>query len=240
MRIMQINLWTGRIKYPLKKFIARAGVDILCGQEAVWKEDDQEQIENLFTTADQIKNFGEFQDDFRTANMGMRLGNGVMMMGNVVMSRSKLVEKEEKLVHGVPNLEDGKMIDHAYFAQKVVIGEGVVVVNYHGYWKPEPIGDENTVVAMEKVAEMIRGETRPVVMCGDLNVISESPAMRCLDFMRDLTEESGVKTTLSGLGFQGEVACDHVLVNDKVKVRDFRVIDELVTDHKAIIVEIEA
>ena len=239
MKIMQINLWTGRIKYPLRKFIEEERVDILCGQEAAWEEGNQEQIENLFTTADQIKSFGGFRDDFRTANMGMRLGSGTMLIGNVVMSRRGLLEKEEKLVHGEPNLEDGKMIDHAYFAQKVVTEDGIVIVNYHGYWKPEPIGDENTVAAMEKVAEMIRGEMRPVVMCGDLNVVYKSPAMRCLDFMRDLTEENGIKTTLSGLGFQGEVACDHILVNERVKVKDFRVIDELVTDHKAIVVEIE-
>ena len=77
------------------------------------------------------------------------------------------------------------------------------------------------------------------MMCGDFNIIHASPAMRELDFLRDLTEEYGVTNTLSGLKFDGEVACDHILVNDKVTVQNFGVIDKIVSDHKGLVAEID-
>jgi endonuclease/exonuclease/phosphatase family metal-dependent hydrolase len=61
--------------------------------------------------------------------------------------------------------------------------------------------------------------------------------MRELDFLHDLTHEKGIKNTLSGLKFNGEVACDHILVNDLVKVKRFEVLGDLVSDHKALVLE---
>ena len=92
---------------------------------------------------------------------------------------------------------------------------------------------------MGKVANIVKGLSDPLVMCGDLNVTSASPAMRKLDFLHDLTEENGIKNTLSGLKFTGEVACDHILVDDKVVVRGFEVLDNLISDHKGLVVDLE-
>jgi endonuclease/exonuclease/phosphatase family metal-dependent hydrolase len=76
-------------------------------------------------------------------------------------------------------------------------------------------------------------------MCGDLNIIHEAPAMREIDFLRDLTEENNIKNTLSGLKFNGEVACDHILVNDLIEVQHFEVLDDLISDHKALAIDIK-
>ena len=92
---------------------------------------------------------------------------------------------------------------------------------------------------MRKAADMIRDENGPVLMCGDLNVIAESPAMRELDFLTDLTAETGTKQTLMNLKFVKDVACDHVLISDGIKWSNFEVHKELVSDHAAVSVEIE-
>ena len=76
-------------------------------------------------------------------------------------------------------------------------------------------------------------------MCGDLNIVHESPAMRPLDFLRDLTYENNVKTTLSGLKYDGAVPCDHILVNDEVVASCLTVHPDLVSDHLGISVDIE-
>jgi len=95
-----------------------------------------------------------------------------------------------------------------------------------------------TVKTMGKVADEIKKTEGPIAMCGDLNVVSASPAMRELDFLRDLTAENKLKTTLSGLKFDGEVACDHILVSDEVEVQDFKMRNELISDHFALEAEI--
>lgn len=115
---------------------------------------------------------------------------------------------------------------------------GVNIVTHHGYWRPDPYGDKETIASMHKVAGFVKDLAGPIVMCGDLNVVYASPAMRELDFLRDLTDEYNIRNTLMGLKFSGEVACDHILVNDQIEVRNFEALDNLVSDHKALEVEI--
>ena len=92
---------------------------------------------------------------------------------------------------------------------------------------------------MKIVADKLKEIDGPLVFCGDLNLKYEAPAMRSLDFLRNLTQENGVKTTLSGLKFNGAVPCDYILVNDFVTVEKFAVIPDIVSDHLGIMAEIE-
>ena len=76
-------------------------------------------------------------------------------------------------------------------------------------------------------------------MCGDLNIIYDSPAMRPFDFLTDLTHEYNIDNTLVGLKFDGKVACDHILINDQVKAVDFTVSDRIISDHKPLLATLE-
>ncbi len=243
MKILQLNVWTGRIKGALAKFLAEADFDVICLQEAVWGDRDAE-LRNLFMTVDQIKELTRVEYEARSANWGMRIfsDDNVMEQGNVILSREEIVEEKSWVVRGeyglIEKLED--FYEHMYTLQVVRLANGLTVANHHGYWRPDPIGNEDTVEAMRRVAEHLREVQGPLVMCGDLNVIHASPAMRELDFLRDLTDEYGVENTLAGLKFDGKVACDHILVSPEVTVERFEVLDELVSDHKALVAEIEA
>lgn len=68
--------------------------------------------------------------------------------------------------------------------------------------------------------------------------------MRTLDFLHDLTDEYRVKTTLSGLKYDGVVPCDHILTNSAIKVdhfivHHFIVHPDLVSDHLALSADFE-
>jgi len=264
MRILQLNAWTGRLKNGLTRFFEQNDFDIICLQEAVWPNRDglktvdhedwvdpekepnngdferiKAQIEYFFATADQIQEAAGLEYAAKVSNWGMRILNGRMEQGNVILSRYPIENVRNILVHGEydGDTEFKGRTDHGYYAQIVRIN-GINVVNYHGYWLPDPIGDEMTVKTMGKVADEIKKTEGPIAMCGDLNVVSASPAMRELDFLRDLTAENKLKTTLSGLKFDGEVACDHILVSDEVEVQDFKMRNELISDHFALEAEI--
>lgn len=243
MKILQLNVWTGRIKGALLDFIQNNDFDVICMQEAVWSN-REDVLENFCATVDQIKEASVLSYEARSSNWKMEFVDpaGVLEQGNVILSRYEIVDTVATNVHGkyqfAKTLED--FHEHAYTVQIVKLENGLSVVNHHGYWLPTPVGDEMTVSVMRKVASLVKEIDGPLVMCGDLNIIHAAPAMRELDFLRDLTEENGIDNTLSGLKFAGKVACDHILVNDTVKVQDFRVLDDLVSDHKALVVEIGA
>ena len=245
-KILQLNVWGGRIKDGLSRFISDGDFDLICIQEAVWEENETGFLDLFIDSVDKIKREAGFLYDFRSSNFGVKFLSGETQLehGNVILSKLPFLESVEKVVVGdygvasnIDNFEQS-ISKHRYTAQKVVLQNGVVVVNYHGYWLKDPLGDEVSEDCMRQVADLIRDESRPVVMCGDLNVIAESPAMRKLDFLHDLTALNHVKTTLRNVRFVKDVACDHILVNDKVKFENFQVIDSVVSDHKALAIDI--
>ena len=242
MKILQLNVWTGRINGALLDFLRNNDFDVICMQEAVWIKDKQKELENFFATVDQIKEASELKHESKSSNWGMRIfsEDNIMEQGNVILSKSEIAEERNDLVHNeygiVESVQD--FYEHAYTLQVAKLKNGLNVVNHHGYWKPTPMGDETTVKVMRKVANIVKSLDGPIVMCGDFNIIHKAPAMRELDFLRDLTYEYGIDNTLSGLKFNGKVACDHILVNDAVKVKRFGVLDDIVSDHKALVVEI--
>ncbi|MBR5670103.1 endonuclease/exonuclease/phosphatase family protein [Candidatus Saccharibacteria bacterium] len=246
MKVLQLNVWTGRLKGALTRFLREHDYDIICLQEAVWSEADAFLGHHVDTVED-FKKASGLEYDARVSNWGIDLlgGRSTMEQGNVILSRYPIVEVEKKLIHGVYNpkmefnLKNGADDDQGYYALKVKLENGLTVLCYHGYWKPDPIGDEVTVECMRKAADMIRDEAGPVLMCGDLNVDTTSPAMRELDFLTDLTAITDTKQTLMNLKFIKDVACDHILISDGVKWSNFEVHKELVSDHAAVSVELD-
>ena len=241
MKILQLNVWTGRIKGALIDFFKTHDFDVICLQEAVWAGDN-ERLANFFATVEQIKEASGLKYELKSSNWGMEIfADDRMEQGNVILSRYPIKREESELVHGeygvAKTVKD--FYEHAYTLQIAELDNGVTIVNHHGYWQPTPVGNETTVEVMKKVAAVVHESKGPVVMCGDLNIVHKAPAMRELDFLRDLTEENGIKNTLSGLKFNGEVACDHILVNDLVEVVRFEMLPDLVSDHRALTAEIK-
>ena len=242
LRILQLNVWGGRIKDGLTRFISEGNYDVVCMQEAIWEEKENGFLKLFVDDVDKIKVGAGYLYDYRSTNFGVKILNNEVCckQGNVILSKIPFVATEEKIVFKGDSFATNAsnfleaVSGHRYTAQKVVLENGLVVVNYHGYWLPNAIGDETTVSCMRGVADMIRSEKHPVVMCGDLNVSAESPAMRELDFLTDLTAVNKVKTTLRNVRFVADVACDHILVNDSVSYDGFEVIDAPVSDHQAL------
>lgn len=246
MKVLQINGWTGRIKDGLSRFIANGGYDVVCIQEAIWSDNCNEYLELYVDTIDKIARTAKFDYVFKTSNYGTKVlgGNAQFEIGNAILSKVSFADAKEEKILGeysiVRDIEDCQNIaSHCYMAQKVTLNNGLAIVNYHGYWQKDPLGDETSTECMRRVANFIKNDYRPTVMCGDLNVISESPAMRELDFMQDLTALSQIKTTLRNVRFVKDVACDHILITNEISYKNFESIDAAISDHKALVVEIE-
>ncbi len=247
LKILQLNVWGGRIKDGLTRCILEGDYDVVCMQEAAWDANGAGFLDLFIDTVDKIKRQADFPFDFRSEHFGINmLGEDVKLKhGIAILSKIPFIETEEKIILGdeakvatnISNYKDS-IDNHRYTAQKVVLENGLVLVNYHGYYITDPLGNEMSRECMRSVAEMIKNESAPVVLCGDLNVISEAPAMRELDFLTDLTVENNIKTTLRNIRFVKDVPCDHILINDKVSFEKFEVLDLCASDHKALAVEI--
>lgn len=247
MKILQINSWTGRIKDGLSRFIAEGEYDVVCIQEAIWSDDCNDYLELYVDTVDKLARMAGFDYVFKTPNYGVKAlsGDTKFEIGNAILSKIPFVDTKSKTLIGeyvaLGSVEDSKnrAIYDCWTAQKVVLSDELAIVNYHGYWQKDPLGNETSVECMRKVADLIKDDYRPTIMCGDLNVVAESPAMRELDFMQDLTAINRVKTTLRNVRFVKDVACDHILITNELNCKSFNLINAAVSDHQALVAEIE-
>ena len=239
-KILQLNAWTGRVKGKILDFLVKNEFDVICLQEVLWTEEAKERLEFFAASLRQIKEASGLMHELKAEVLGIDTVEGRIGQGNVILSRSEMIDKEVRTVHGELNQQTifANDLKVAYVAERVKLESGLTVVNYHGYWQKSPLGNETSTEVMTKVIEMFKDEKGPVVMCGDLNLGHAAPAMRKLDFLTDLTHKHKVKNTLQGLKFGGEVACDHILVNDLISEQAFTVHDEIISDHKALSVEL--
>lgn len=237
MKILQLNVWMGRISGNLLRFLENTNFDVICMQEVVRSEDRAMHLSRFCATLPAIKAASGLEFDYFSPNWGTEIANGgTMQLGNLVLSRVPIQDKQTVFVNKAykENLILEAQPSNISNLQIIRLETGLTVANHHGYWHKNPMGDENSIATMRHVAAELKKINGPLVFCGDLNVIGESPVMRNLDFLTDLTVTNSAKSTLSGIGFNGNVPCDHILVSDSLQATDFQIHHEIVSDHLAI------
>lgn len=241
MKILQLNAWMGKIEGNLRRFLEEHDFDVICMQEVFTSDYHGEHLSRLCLDLSQIQKASRLPYAFFSPHWSFDLANGDCTRGNLILSRTPANHVDTEFINREyrEHVTLDAVFSNTVTIQIVQLANGFTIVNHHGFWRPDPIGDSETIRAFTKVANIIRRLEGPLIMCGDFNIIHTSPAMRPLDFLRDLTYEYGITNTLSGLGYNGEVACDHILVNDKVTVKNFSVLSDLVSDHLPLVANIE-
>lgn len=93
-----------------------------------------------------------------------------------------------------------------------------------------------------QIAALVRAQTVPVVVLGDLNTTPWSP------FFADLLRESGLRASLPGRGLRGswpawlpvgKILLDHCLVSPGVAVREHRLGPRVSGDHLPVMIELQ-
>lgn len=241
MKILQLNVWMGKVEGNLRRFLESNEFDVICMQEVFASSDRTGHLSYLCFDLSRIQDACNMPFAFFSPNWSFDMAGGSCSFGNLILSHIPIIETHSEFT-------SGEYHEHVILGtpsnclniQIAKLENGFTVVNHHGFWRPDPMGDDDTIKAFTKVGQIVRRlDNGPLVMCGDLNIVHDSPAMRPLDFLRDLTHDHNIKTTLSGLKYDGEVACDHILVNEQVKVQDFTVYPDLVSDHLALSANLE-
>lgn len=245
MKLLQLNIWFGKVLKQTLAFIEREQPDILCLQEVYSSKAPILQPDMMFDSLEQIQKLTGYQNTFFSPTFTTVYTGVEASFGNAVVSRYPLSNANSFFTNGEynPNATNENVEINTRVLQTCWIsidGKSFSLANYHGHSYPSPIGNEVTIEKMKIVKSKIEQLPKPIILSGDLNVSSESPAMRVFDgFLRDLTSENKITTTLSQLGKVTDVACDHILISDGIEVTSFRVADDLVSDHKALIMEFE-
>jgi endonuclease/exonuclease/phosphatase family metal-dependent hydrolase len=246
MKLLQLNIWHGRLMTQIDQLLRREQPDIVCLQE-VYSSDvpsavfgDASAHEHIAQTLQGYHHY--FSPAYTIAVLDKKAGFGLSMFSRLPLSDTKTIPVwgEYKDFTEAAGLDT-----NIRSLQKGVVtapgGKQVTVFNHHGYWIPNQLGDQVTIKSLQRVADAVKPVDGAVLLAGDFNVTAESPAMRAFDgWITNLTAKNNVRTTLSPLSRVHEpIACDHIMVTRHVSVNRFEVLEDVASDHLALVLDFD-
>lgn len=246
MKLIQVNIWQGRILRNLLKFLEAEQPDIICMQE-VLSTPVKIPVWDMMQSLESIKQTTGLEHSFYAPVWGFRLMDTKVYHGNAIVSRYPLLDQQTIFTNGhfeeeVGNISGMHNVRNAQIARVQAEEGSFTVVNHHAHWELTPQGSATSVERLQRLAAAVTPIEGPLLVAGDFNVNPTSEAIERFEEkvnLRNLTREHNVTKTLSELGHPVEVACDYIFINEAIRERRFEVSTALVSDHAALIFEFE-
>lgn len=246
MKLLQLNVWMGRLTRQILPLIEELQPDIITAQEVFSSHQEVPFPDTTFNVFELMQKAGGFTHTYFSPIGDFDYSGVKVGVGNGVLSRYELSSENTIFTNGSfqanadVSIFEANVRNVQFVTMGLPDGQTLHVVNHHAYWQPNPVGDEKTVSSMQKVVDEVTKLEGAVILAGDLNVDPGTPAMQLYDsLLEDLTGTHGVTNTMSRLGKLRGVAPDHILVSPEVKVQAFRVLEDLVSDHQALLLEFD-
>jgi endonuclease/exonuclease/phosphatase family metal-dependent hydrolase len=242
-KLIQLNLWQGKLLRKVLPFLNEEKPDIVCLQEVTSSKDIGHGFLEVNNLEQLLEDLG-FPYHFFAPRFGYDLMHTKARYGNAILSRQPLLDKQSFFTHGAYDDDyvhqyRKRNISLAQHATVELKGQTVHIFNHHGYHQFDPNGNETSIESLHNLAQWTDKFSGPRILAGDLNVWPQSPALESLNqrFI-NLTQEHRVRSTLNEFAV-ADVACDYILVTEDIKVHHFEVSEKIVSDHKALILEFE-
>ncbi|MCM1052550.1 MAG: hypothetical protein NC483_01045 [Ruminococcus sp.] len=178
------------------------------------------------------KDFGGFTEQ----------GNEILSCHPFVKSSNCFYYKNYEEFSDVTNL---KKDDHPRAIIDSIIninGKELQIICVHGIWNENKTGDDRTINQSKFLLSKVRNDI-PCIVAGDFNLLPNTESIQIInEKMINLINKFDIKTTRptfdDGLD-KGDLVCDYIFINNKVKVNDFKVINSNVSDHLPIILDFD-
>lgn len=243
MKLISLNVWLGKLKDPLIEFIRREAetTEIFCFQEMVSSLSNSPESDLFSTVAKCLPGFQGFFEATQYEEERIDVGLATFV------KRVDVIDKEgDFFVYRTRNSmvgDDGRTMGrNAQFIKFPKSGKEYTVINFHGLWSGEErLDSEDRINQSKKLKEFLNTLGGTKIVCGDFNLSRDTKSLAILDEgMRNLIKESGVTSTRPERYFPyADKFCDYILVDKDVKVNDFKVLQDEVSDHLALVLDFE-
>ena len=243
MKMIQLNVWGGKLGQQIIDFVKAEKPDFVCMQEV--NDLEGRSGYKFFATLEEIRNGAGLAEKFMSPTYSARYMERKLSYGNAILSRlpfdsTRTIFTYREFIDDFDVERDGGNIRNLQVAAVNAGGKTLNILNHHGYHiVGTKDGDDETMRQMRIIADIIKGLDGPVIMCGDFNLSPKSKSLALINNeLINLSIRSGLKRTYNRLSAVHEV-CDYIFVNDDIKVLSFKMSDELLSDHKALILEFD-
>lgn len=241
LKLLQVNIWGGKLEKQLIALLQAETADIVCLQESVSIPGGAVFV----VTVEQLQKSCGYMYAYSSPVISFGLMGKEAQFGNTILSKVPFSETDTiftRLQHKSNfNFDtDDYNIRNLQHVIVTVDGQRVHILNHHGHHIPgHKDGDLETERQCEIIAQKISELDGPVILTGDFNLAPHSKSLEQINrSLRNLSIEAGLRTTRTQLTQKKEV-CDYIFVNNDIHVQSFRALDDLVSDHKALVLEFD-
>lgn len=237
--------------------ILKDNYDIVTLQESMRKLD--EGVFPQYDSCDFIRKNTSFKNNFFGAvwvarahkknNVVHRDFGGYVEQGNQLLSNYPIIKSSNVFYYKeYSNYEDStnfRKEDHPRAFIECILdinGKELQVINVHGIWTSDKMGNDRTQNQIDTILNKARKDI-PCIIVGDFNLLPTSKYIKMMsDNYKNLIDEYKIKSTRpefnDGLD-KGNLVCDYVFVNNKVKVNDFYVLKSNASDHLPLVLDFD-
>lgn len=252
-----LNIWGGKIFDPLLQHLDREKdmVDIFCFQEvyhttakdkSIMRMQEKKNAKVFFNTMPSRvdvyegiqKHLNNFTPYFSPAQEFEEFGHKVYYGLAIFVRNTIHVEKSgEIFVYRERNswIENNhaSLGRNLQYIQLTLSEKSLLIANFHGIWTGG--GKEDTrerINQSKKVKEFLNNFKGAKILCGDFNLLPETESIKVLENeMRNLIKEYAITSTRSHFYEKSNKFADYILVSPDIMVKDFRVLEDVVSDH---------
>ncbi len=240
------------------KFIKSQNPDFVAYQEIM--RPLEKKVFKIYRSQEDINKIAKFPYKFfgpkwiaskfmKNGKLHMDFG-GLVEQGNEIMSKFPIISatNEHFYQHYSDCLDSTNWTNEdeprsVVIAEIEVKGKKLQILNLHGTWSKDKMGGERALSQCKYILKAAKRKNIPTIIVGDFNLLPETKGIRLIGKeFRSLITELGIKSTRPKFDDgtdKGENVIDYVFVNDKIKVKDFRVIDTKISDHLPLILDFE-
>lgn len=241
MKLLQLNVWGGKLDRQIEDLLKQENPDILCLQEAI---DLKGGRASLFITTDEIQELLKAPHIFSSPVFSLKYMNRKADFGNAIISKFPITNTKT-IFTGKEYIDDFDALNHGSNArnlQHAVISlpddRDLNILNHHGYHVPQhKKGDDESRRQCQIIADYLKALTGPIILAGDFNLEPDSSSLALInDLLTNLPVKYGLETTRTPLTHKTEV-CDYIFTSKEIRISAFRASDEIVSDHQALILD---
>lgn len=243
MKLLQLNMWGGRLEPQILRLVKAENPDILCLQEAIGIKGGNSA---MFVSTEEIQAaIGAkyvFMSPVFTLNYMSRKAN----FGNCIISKYP-IKTTETVFTGQNYIENFESLNHSlnirnfqHVALEMPDKSKLNILNHHGHHvNQHKNGDAETMRQCAIIANKIKQLNGKVILAGDFNLAPHSESLEQINrLLTNLSIKAKLETTRTQLTHKTEV-CDYIFVSDDIEVKSFKALDDIVSDHKALVMDFE-
>ncbi len=122
-------------------------------------------------------------------------------------------------------------------------GKKLRVLNYHGIWSKNKLGNEKTLKACQQIKETALAVSYPSIICGDFNLFPDTDSIKLFngDF-ENLLNTYNINTTrpkTNELSSEKRNVVDYIFVSKGIKATKLEVLQSGVSDHLPLTLDFE-